>query len=117
MDDEYKIGLDISEENYRDLPYPSYSLLSDIAKNGGEIVNGRRNEDVNEMDGVMVGKLVDNLLTENKYPDNFYVVKKIPTGKAKDVLKDGIILGGQRMWMQICMITILPIIYNFRNLQ
>lgn len=87
MDDEYKIGLDISEENYRDLPYPSYSLLSDIAKNGGEVVNGKRNEDINEMDGVMVGKLVDNLITENKYPDNFYVVKKIPTGKAKDVLK------------------------------
>ena len=28
-----KLGLDISEKEYRDLPYPSYSLLSDYQKN------------------------------------------------------------------------------------
>lgn len=86
--DENTIGLQITEESYRDLPYPSYSLLSDIKKVGGEIaVGGVRNPNINEMDGVMVGKLVDNLITENKMPDNIVVVKKTPVGKVKDIIK------------------------------
>lgn len=83
-----KIGLDITEEEYRALPYPSYSLLSDISKQGAEAtINGVRNPDINELDGVMVGKLVDNLVTENKMPDNLIIVKKKPTGKCKDILR------------------------------
>lgn len=86
--DENTIGLQITEESYRDLPYPSYSLLSDIKKVGGELaVGGVRNPNINELDGVMVGKLVDNLVTENKMPDNLIVVKKTPTGKVKEVIK------------------------------
>jgi len=85
--DENTIGLQISELEYRELPYPSYSLLSDMSKVGSSAIDGVRNTDINELDGVMVGKLVDNLLTENKLPDNFYVVKKKPTGKAKDILR------------------------------
>ena len=84
---EIQIGLDISESDYRELPFPSYSLLSDIAKVGGGAVGAVRNTEINELDGVMVGKLVDNLLTENKLPDNFFIVKKKPSGKAKDLLK------------------------------
>jgi hypothetical protein len=85
---ENTIGLLISEDEYRELPYPSYSLLSDIKKVGGEIaVGGVRNPNINELDGVMVGKLVDNLVTENKMPDNIIVVKKTPTGKVKEVIK------------------------------
>lgn len=82
------IGLDITELEYRDLPYPSYSLLSDIAKVGAAaVVGGKRNEEINDLDGVMVGKLVDGLLTEDKLPDNIFLVKKKPSGKAKDLLK------------------------------
>lgn len=88
MNENTNIGLfNISELEYRDLPYPSYSLLSDIRKNGVNVIDGTRNLDINELDGVMVGKLVDNLLTEDKLPDNFYVVKKKPTAKAKMIIK------------------------------
>jgi hypothetical protein len=84
---EIQIGLQISEQDYRDLPYPSYSLLSDIKKNGVEVIDGVRNTDIGDLDGVMFGKLVDNLLTENKLPDNLYIVDKKPSGKAKEILK------------------------------
>lgn len=85
--EDIKIGLDITEKEYRELPYPSYSLLSDIKKNGVEVINGVRNPDIGDLDGVMFGKLVDDLLTENKLPDNLHVIDKKPSGKAKEILK------------------------------
>lgn len=87
MEIDKTLGLQITEKEYRDLPFPSYSLFSDMEKHGPEIVNGKKNEDISELDGIMVGSMVDSILTCNKLPDDFHVIKKKPTGKAKQVLK------------------------------
>ena len=81
------IGLDITEKEYRDLPYPSYSLLSDVSKNGPQVIGGARNTDIGELDGVIVGKIVDSILTDKKVPENLFKVKKTPSGKVKAILK------------------------------
>ena len=82
-----QLGLQVSEKEYRDIPFPSYSLLSDISKNGTSVIGGARNTEIGEMDSVIFGKIVDSLLTDKKDPDNLYVVTKSPTGKAKAIIK------------------------------
>lgn len=80
-------GLDITEAEYRDLPLPSYSLLSDMVENGTSVIGGKRNEEIGELEPVMFGKIVDSLLTDKKMPENIVIVNKRPTGKAKEVIK------------------------------
>lgn len=83
-----EVGLQISEQEYRDLKYPSYSLLSDIAKVGIENVDPNfRNKEIGDFDGVIFGKIVDGLVTENKLPEDIVVIQKKPSGKAKDLIK------------------------------
>lgn len=90
------LGMDISEKEYRDIPLPSYSYLADIAKaeilkpgvGGSEVViSGVRNLAIADMDGVMIGTIVDSRITEKKDPDNMIIVNKKPSGKMILIIK------------------------------
>lgn len=86
-------GLDISEQEYRNLPLPSYSLLSDIQKLeevtpglGKTIIGGTPNN-VNDEDGLIFGSITDQVLSDGKPDDKIIVLKKKPSGKMKDMIK------------------------------
>lgn len=78
-------GLNISEQEYRKLPYPSYSLLSDLEKEGPFSISKPR-VDISLEDPIIVGSLVDKLLTDSKNLGKVYTIDKIPQEKARDVI-------------------------------
>lgn len=81
-----KLGLDISESEYRALDYPSYSLLSGIAKQNAGAVNGIK-PDISDMDAIVIGSITDSRVTEGCDPDNLVVINKKPSGKALKAIK------------------------------
>lgn len=81
-----ELGLNISEKEYRQLNYPSYSLLSGISKNGSSAMYGIR-EDIADKDGIIIGSLVDTILTDGGLPPNLIIVDKKPTGKPLGIIK------------------------------
>ena len=93
MEQNKVFGLDISELEYRRIPLPSYSLLSDIQKleenlpgSGKTIVGGVSIGDM-DMDGLIFGTIVDQILSDGKPSDDIIVLKKKPSGKMKDMIK------------------------------
>lgn len=89
IENKYNLGLDITEEEYRKIPYPSYSFFSDLEKVGmkPELLDPTKKNNIDDLDGIIYGKYVDSLLLENKEPDNLIVVKKKPSSKPKKILK------------------------------
>jgi hypothetical protein len=83
---EITIGYDISEKEYRALPYPSYSLFSSIAKYGPEAMFGVK-EDISDLDGIIIGSIADSKVTEHKDPDGLVVIDKKPSNKALKAIK------------------------------
>ena len=81
------IGLQITEEEYRKLPNPSYSLLSAISKEGPLAMYGVKN-DISDLDSIIIGSITDSLVTQFKDPDNMVVVDKKPSTKALDIIKN-----------------------------
>jgi len=81
-----ELGLNISEKEYRSLNYPSYSLLSSISKYGPDALYGEK-VDISDLDGIVIGALVDSIITDGKDPDNLVIIDKKPTGKPLDILK------------------------------
>lgn len=86
-------GLDISEQEYRKLPLPSYSLLSDVQKleelepgTGKSIIGGLPRSDMDE-DGLIFGSITDQVLSDGKPSDNIVVLQKKPSGKMKEMIK------------------------------
>lgn len=67
-------NLPISEQEYRDLDYPSYSMLSSIAKQGIDVMFGVKNNSIN----LKFGSLVDDLC----FMPNEYVLSKYYCGQA-----------------------------------
>lgn len=82
-----EVGLQISEQEYRALDRPSYSLLSAIASVGPGAVHGER-ADISDMDGIIIGSIADSLVTEGKKPDGLEIIDKKPAAKALCVIKD-----------------------------
>lgn len=90
-----KLGLDISESEYRDINLPSYSYLADLAKSevlspGGaleKILYGVRDPNIGDLDGVLIGSIVDSNLTEGKDPFNLIVTNKKPGGKMLSIIR------------------------------
>ena len=88
MNSKYKFGIQISEDEYRKLRHPSYSLLSDIKKDGPFAVS-RPRADISLNEPIIIGKMVDSYITEGKPPsDNLYIIDKIPTDKALSICQD-----------------------------
>lgn len=87
-DEKYNLGLQISEQEYRDLQYPSYSLFSDIEKVGIENVDpGSKNKQIGDLDGVIFGKIVDSIVTDGVVPSDLIVMTKKPAaGKVKTII-------------------------------
>ena len=81
-----RLGLNITEQEYRNLSYPSYSLLSSISKYGPDAIYGER-VDISDLDGIVIGSLVDSIITDGGLPENLVVIDKKPTGKPLDILK------------------------------
>lgn len=81
-----KLGLQISEKEYRELPYPSYSLLSGVSKNGPIALYGE-SIDISDLDAIIVGSIVDSLITDGGPPDNLVIVNKKPSNKALEIIK------------------------------
>lgn len=81
-----KLGLQITEKEYRALPYPSYSLLSGISKEGPLVMYGTK-PDISDLDSIIIGSLVDSLVTEGGPPDNMVIVNKKPSSKALAIIK------------------------------
>lgn len=90
-----RFGLNISEEEYRKLPLPSYSFFSDVQKleeiapgTGHTIIGNVANSNNNDEDGIIFGSIVDQILTDGKADDdNIIIVKKKPSGKMKDMIR------------------------------
>ncbi len=77
-------NLKLTEQEYRDLPIPSYSLLSAIKKQGVDVIHGDK-MNLN----LKFGSLVDCMLTEpGKVKDLFHqgVAVKSPTANVKKIL-------------------------------
>lgn len=81
-----KIGLQITEDEYRSIKLPSYSLLSGLAKSGPAALYSEK-EDISDLDGIIIGSLVDSIITDGGLPDNLVVVDKKPSGKALKIIK------------------------------
>lgn len=81
-----EVGLQISETDYRNLPYPSYSLLSNLRKHGADAMYGKK-EDISDLDGIIIGSIADSLVTEFKDPANLVLIDKKPAAKALNVIK------------------------------
>jgi hypothetical protein len=81
-----EVGLQITEKEYRALPYPSYSLLSSLAVIGPDALYGAR-VDIEDHDGIVIGSIADSLVTEHKLPDTLVVIEKKPGGKAVQAIK------------------------------
>lgn len=77
-------NLKLTEQEYRDLPIPSYSLLSAIEKQGVDVIHGDK---INL--NLKFGSLVDCMLTEpGRVKDLFHqgVAVKPPTANVKKIL-------------------------------
>ena len=78
-------NLQISEQEYRDLDLPSYSVLSAISKQGVDVVNG-----VKQGNFVLkFGSLVDDMCFDTaKVKDKYYLAKtiKAPTINIKNII-------------------------------
>jgi hypothetical protein len=83
-----KIGLQISEKEYRKLPFISYSLMSAVAKHGRDAIFNSNQEDIADKDGVIIGSIADSKVTEHKEPDNLVVIDKKPSSKSLNIIKD-----------------------------
>lgn len=80
-------GLQITEKEYRKLPYPSYSLLSDVEKEGVTVLN-KAPEDLTLVEPIIIGSLVDKVLTDSANMPILYVVDSIPSDKPLLIIKD-----------------------------
>lgn len=81
----HKLGLDISEKQYRQLPHLSYSMLAKYAREGFE--GYLHLNDDEESESLTFGSVLDCLITEPKmFDERFKVVDCKVTGKIKDVL-------------------------------
>lgn len=80
------IGLDITEKEYRALKYPSYSLLSSMQKVGRDAIYGER-QDLSDLDGIIIGTLVDAYLSDGVFPSNIVTITKKPSGNALKAIK------------------------------
>ena len=81
-----KLGLQVTEKEYRALPYPSYSLLSSISKANAMAVGGER-PDLDDLDGIIIGSLVDSIITDGGIPSNVVILNKKPGGKPLEIIK------------------------------
>ena len=81
------LGLNITEQEYRKLSYPSYSLLSNISKYGPDAVYGIK-PDISDLDGIVIGSLVDSMITDGKDPEDLVIIDKKPSGKSLEILKN-----------------------------
>ena len=80
-----KLGLNISEKQYRQLPHLSYSILAKYAREGFE--GYLHLNDDEESESLTFGSVLDCLITEPKqFDERFKVVDCKVTGKIKDVL-------------------------------
>lgn len=78
-------NLPISEQEYRDLDLPSYSMLSAISKNGIDVVNGVKSS----MFALKFGSLVDDMCFDtNNVKNKYYLAKTIkpPTVNIKNIV-------------------------------
>lgn len=80
-----KLGLNISEKQYRQLPHLSYSMLAKYAREGFD--GYLHINDDEESESLTFGSVLDCLITEPKlFDERFKVVDCKVTGKIKDVL-------------------------------
>lgn len=80
-------GLQITENEYRKLNLPSYSLLSDI-ETDGPVVLYRPRVDISLDEPVIIGSIVDNYLTDGDNIKKTFVVPYIPSDKPKQIIFD-----------------------------
>lgn len=81
-----ELGLKLTEPEYRELDYPSYSLLSGIAKQHATAVNGIK-ADISDHDAIVIGQITDARVTDGGDPDNLVVIDKKPAGKPLNIIK------------------------------
>lgn len=75
-------NLPISEQDYRNLDYPSYSMLSSIANDGIDVMFGEKNKGFN----LIFGSLVDDIcFMENEYVLSKYHCKTAPENPTPNV--------------------------------
>lgn len=72
--------MEATEEEYRANPAVSYSRLSDVEKIGLEAVHGTKKEDISRLRGVVLGSIVDDVVSNKleKMPSYVVVVEKAP---------------------------------------
>lgn len=94
LPNQYQLGLQITEKEYRDIKKPSYSLFSDIAKaealmpgSGYLVPTLPKNLNIQDELGIICGAVVDYDITENRDPDNLFILKKKPADKMKIMIK------------------------------
>lgn len=95
MNNPIKLGLQISEKDYRNIPIPSYSYLADMGKaelnkpgSSIDIVKyGVKNEGIMDLPGVIIGTIVDSNIIDKKNPDNLIVIEKKPSGKMLSIIR------------------------------
>ena len=84
--DPVELGLQITEKEYRELDYPSYSLLSNVSKSNALAVGGDK-VDIDDLDGIIIGSIVDSIITDGGLPDNLIMLSKKPSGKPLMIIK------------------------------
>lgn len=80
------LGEDITEKEYRAIDRPSYSGLSNIKRFGRDAVYGV-GEDISDLEGVVIGSLVDEYITAGAFPANMIVIEKKPSNKPLRIIK------------------------------
>lgn len=81
-----EVCADISEREYRDVDYISFSKVSSFIKDGPKVLITEKKE---ENDSLLFGSLFDSLLTEpEEFNNKFYITKlnKIPSQKVMDII-------------------------------
>lgn len=82
-----KFGLNISEKEYRKLNYPSYSLLSDLIKEGPFCLSKPR-ADISDLEAIKIGSLVDKYITDSGNIGKVFVLDKVPSDKPKVIIDE-----------------------------
>ena len=82
------LGLQITEEEYRDLPYFSYSTISDYATRGHKALYEKK-PFLNKR-GPTIGSILDSMIsTNNSHPDNIFILENenIPSENLQNIIK------------------------------
>lgn len=82
-----QLGLTMDEKGYRQIPLPSYSALSNIAKENRSMVSLDRTGDISDLDGIIIGTLTDSIICGDDTLAKSFIINNKPSGKPLEILK------------------------------